>query len=451
MSNPTGPGADALALIDKAEAALAVYKAVYAEHEGGDIPAADVAKADAAFAEFEKHEAAAKALGERAAREARGGELAAYKARLAETSGRVAVAAPMAGSDGRADHSVDYVSKGRKAERFTPTRTLTPTWTAKAEADYTRAFRAWVAGNGNDKGEDRELFTQKALSAGVDNAGGFWITPEVFSTEIISALEDMVVMRQLGTVMPAIPRGTRLVIRTASDLSDAEWTSEITTAAADTATPAGQRALTPHPMGKLVKASNVFLDAYSGGEAYIRDEIAARFAEIEETAFMTGNGQNQPQGVFSSTSSLPTDVTAASATDIVYNDLLDTVYSLKSQYHPGASWIMHRTIRKELAKLVDGNGRPLLEREANAGPETSLLGYPIALSEYAPSSSASTLYVAALGNWKKAYRIVDSLAMRLTRLVELYALTEEVGFVARKETDGMIVDGNGVVRLKMNT
>ena len=320
---------------------------------------------------------------------------------------------------------------------------------AAQEAAYTDVFRRYLSGGMAEMtADDRGLIERKALSMGVDAAGGALVAPEVVMSELIEALEDAVLMRRLGRVLPPLTSAASVRVGTASDLDDATWTSEILTGSADTATPFGARSLTPHPLAKRVKISNTLL-RLSGidVEAWTRGEGANRIAEAEENAFMTGSGAQQPLGVF--TSALPTTVTCASSTDIAYADLVNVEFSLKSQYRPGASWIIHRTIIKELMLLVDGVGRPLLRDVPNAGTRFSLLGYDINESEYAPSSSATTLKVAALGNWKRSYWIVDSLNLTVQRLVELYAETNETGFIFRKETDGMVVDGNGVTLLVM--
>jgi HK97 family phage major capsid protein len=58
------------------------------------------------------------------------------------------------------------------------------------------------------------------------------------------------------------------------------------------------------------------------------------------------------------------------------------------------------------------------------------------MSEYAPSTFTTGLYVGILGDFSK-YWIVDALDMEMQRLVELYAATNQIGFIGRKETDGM--------------
>lgn len=337
--------------------------------------------------------------------------------------------------------------KGGAVQTFTPTPR--GDFDAGAEAAYTALFRQYLRDGADELSkDDRALIRRKGLSVGTDVAGGFLVAPEVMLNDIIQALEDAVIMRKLGRVLPPLTNATSISAPTASDLSDASWTQELATATADTATPFGKRALRPHPLAKLVKVSDTLV-RLSGidVERWVGDEIINRFAAAEENGFMTGTGNNQPEGVF--VSSLPTDVTAASATEIVYNDLSNVAFAIKAQYRPGASWIIHRTILKEISQIKDGEDRPIFGMIPGAGQPLDLLGFPVNVSEYSPSSSATGLYVAALGNWNRAYWIVDSLNFRIQRLVELYAATNEIGFIARKETDGMVVDGNGIARLIM--
>lgn len=339
--------------------------------------------------------------------------------------------------------TVRFKTDGNEVKVFTPTGTRR--FKAEQEVAYTETFRRYLAdGVGALSSEDRQLVEAKALSMGIDAAGGALIAPEVVLSELIETLEDAVLMRRLGRVLPPLTSAASIRVGTASDMDDATWTSEILTGSDDTSTPFGGRSLTPHPLAKRVKISNTLL-RLSGidVEAWVRGEGSNRFSEAEENAFMTGTGAQQPLGLF--TSSIPTTFTCASATDISLPDLVGTVFALKAQYRAGASWIIHRTILKEINLLVDGIGRPLLRETPGSGIGFDLLGYPVNESEYAPSSSATGLKVYALGNWKRAYWIVDTLNLTVQRLDQLYAETNQTGYIFRKETDGMVVDGNGVI------
>ncbi len=68
-----------------------------------------------------------------------------------------------------------------------------------------------------------------------------------------------------------------------------------------------------------------------------------------------------------------------------------------------------------------------------------LLSFPVRQSEYAPNTLTTGLYVGILGDFYAGYWIADSLAIQIQRLIELYAPTNQTGFIARAETDGMPV------------
>ncbi len=448
------PGAAARVLLEEAQSHLEKYKAIHAEFDGKDMPEEKRTEADKHYEEFERFSEKAKARIADDTKAKKATEFEDYRKELNESRGRIPVGAQGAqkSSDDETP-TVVYKAHGQtfgdKPKEYVPSRCITETWTQKSEAAYTDLFRHYIMrGEKGMSSEDFALYRQKALSVGTDTAGGFWVMSEVVASELISALEDLVFMRQIGTVRPPLTQATSISVLTDSGLDDAAWTTELATGSADTATPAGRRTLTPHPLAKRIKISNSYLMmGMVDGESYAREKMAEKFAAAEETAYMEGTGAGQPEGVF--VSALPTDVTAASATDIAYADLVETEFSLHSTYRRGASWIIHRTILKEIHLLVDGVGLPIVRRDPAGGARFDLLGYPVNESEYAPSDSSTGLYVAALGDWKRAYHIQDTLNTRVKRLDELYAESDETGFIGRKETDGMIVDGNGVVRLVM--
>jgi len=76
---------------------------------------------------------------------------------------------------------------------------------------------------------------------------------------------------------------------------------------------------------------------------------------------MTGDGNNKPLGLFTaSADGIPTsrDVsTGNTATEIKIDGLIETKYSVKQQYQPGAEWIFNRLAVKQLAKLKDSDGQ----------------------------------------------------------------------------------------------
>ena len=67
-----------------------------------------------------------------------------------------------------------------------------------------------------------------------------------------------------------------------------------------------------------------------------------------------------------------------------------------------------------------------------------------------PNTFTAGKYVGLLGDLSQ-YWIVDALTMSLQVLYELYAETNQVGFIGRLECDGMPVDANAFARVKLAT
>ena len=68
----------------------------------------------------------------------------------------------------------------------------------------------------------------------------------------------------------------------------------------------------------------------------------------------------------------------------------------------------------------------------------TILEMPFEESEYVPNTFTTGNYVGILGDWS-FYWIADALNMNVQVLTELYAETNQNGYIARKETDGMPV------------
>ncbi len=77
-----------------------------------------------------------------------------------------------------------------------------------------------------------------------------------------------------------------------------------------------------------------------------------------------------------------------------------------------------------------------------------ILELPYFLSEYMPSVLTSGNYYGMLGDFSY-YWIAESLSMQLQRLVELYAVSNQTGYISRAEVDGAPVLEDAFVRLKV--
>lgn len=315
------------------------------------------------------------------------------------------------------------------------------------------AFRAYIIG-GRAALSDSQF---RALNAGSDPEGGFLVAPQKFVQELLKAVDEAVPLRPLATVQTLTEAESLGVPTLATDLNDADWTSEVATGTQDDALRFGKRELRPNPLAKRVLASRTLLrKSTMGAESIVRERLAYKFSITQEKAYMTGDGNKKPLGLFTASAqgiSTARDVNLGAAgalplTNATSDQLIDAKYALKSQYHRRARWMFHRDVLKVVRKLKDGNGQYLWQPGLASDRPDVILDVPFALSEFAPNTIAANNYVGMIGDFS-FYWIVDSLALEIQRLVELYAETNQVGFIGRAESDGMPTLEEPFIRLKV--
>jgi len=292
----------------------------------------------------------------------------------------------------------------------------------------------------------------RALQADADIYGGYLVTPVQFVQDLIKAVDNLVYMRQWATPHQ-VPTAESLGAPSLdNDPADPTWTSELAIGTEDTTMSFGKRELHPHPLAKYIKVSRKLLRQIPEVDALVRDRLGYKFSVVMENAYLNGSGSNQPLGVFVASNdgiSIARDVsTGNTAIEIRFDGLIEAKFTLKPQYWPRAKWLFHRDGLKQVAKLKDGEGQYLWRESVRVGEPDRVLGLPVFMSEYAPNTFTTGLYVGILGDFAY-YWIADALDMDMQRLDELYAATNQIGFVGRMESDGMPVLGEAFVRVKL--
>lgn len=190
------------------------------------------------------------------------------------------------------------------------------------------------------------------------------------------------------------------------------------------------------------------------------ERLAYKFAITEEKGFLLGGGASQPLGVFTASSSgisTARDFSAGNSTTAIGADgLIEALGQLKAPYRadPSCAWCFHRDAVRAIRKLKDTNGQYLWsvagigQASLTDGFLDTILNRPYYESEYAPNTFTTGLYVGIIGAWSYFW-IADALDMTVQRLIELYAATNQVGFIGRKETDGMPVFEEAFSRVKL--
>jgi HK97 family phage major capsid protein len=270
----------------------------------------------------------------------------------------------------------------------------------------------------------------RALNVGTDAAGGF-LVPQDFERRIIDILMEENVMRTLATV---ITSSSDRQIPVVASHGQAYWTAE-EGSFTESDDSFGQKLLSAHKLTVLMKISEELLqDSAFDLETYVASEFARRAGVKEEDAFVAGDGVGKPRGVILDAQ---TGVTAASATAVAADELIDLFHSLRRPYRNRATWLMNDSTVKAIRKLKDTNGDYMWQPGLQAGQPDRLLGRPVAVSAAMPAIGAGAKSI-AFGDYS-FYWIADRQGRVFQRLNELYATTGHVGFRAYQRVDGVLV------------
>lgn len=312
--------------------------------------------------------------------------------------------------------------------------------TGRASDEYKTAFWRVM----RSKSVPHEVFN--ALQVGTESEGGY-LVPDEYEHTLIEALEEQNIFRQLAHVI-STSSGDRKIPVVASK-GTASWIDE-EAAYPESDDSFGQVSIGAYKLATMIKVSEELLnDSVFDVPSYIAREFARRIGAAEEEAFFTGNGTGKPLGILAATGGAETGVTAASATAITMDEVIDLYYSLRAPYRRNAVFIMNDSTVKAIRKLKNGNGDYLWQPSLTAGTPDMLLNRPVYTSAFMPAiaASAKSILFGDLGY----YWVADREGRSFKRLNELYATTGQVGFLASQRVDGKLILPEAVKVLAMKS
>jgi HK97 family phage major capsid protein len=310
---------------------------------------------------------------------------------------------------------------------------------ARAKPGYAKAFGAYLTA----LDARYELAPQefRDLSVGTASQGGYAVPVQEFVPQIIRKLDDL---------FPLIAKATKFEVPQAQSLgvptleanpSDSTWTTEVATGGQDVTMAFGKRELTPWPIAKLLLISRKLMRASPlNMEALIRDRMAYKIGNPVSNALNQGTGANQPLGIFVASSA---GITTGRDTAVISTGALDPDkvitlrHSIRDAYK-NLTWVMHRTTFAKFRSLKATTGQYLwLPSMGLVDVPSTLLDFPYVLDETAPAWTATASnYLMVLGDLSYIWMAI-ALNFDIQRLDELYAATNQVGFIVRAEIDAM--------------
>lgn len=175
---------------------------------------------------------------------------------------------------------------------------------------------------------------------------------------------------------------------------------------------------------------------------YVVNKVAQAFAKWIEKELLIGSSEK-----ITGLSNATQIITAAAATAITSDELIDLQESVPDAYQADAIWIMSKATRTAIRKLKDKDGNYILNKDATAKWGYTLFGKPVYVSDNMPAmtSSKPAIYYGDMSGL--AVKVSENVSIEILR--EKYATQHAVGVVGWIEIDAKIENQQKISVLKM--
>jgi HK97 family phage major capsid protein len=329
------------------------------------------------------------------------------------------------------------------------------------EADDWRTLRlGYVDMKGRTSFGDVE-FEQRDQAKGAGATGGY-VVPAEFQATLVEYLIQAGTARDIGTTQIVTGAGEDLTLPKLTAHGAASWVGE---AGAITATDEtfGTVTLKAYKAVRLVKTSVELLeDSAVDLETLLGRAIGQSIGALENAAYFVGDGSGKPTGMLAASGGVTTYKTLASATAITADELIEAKFTLPIAYRRNARWVIHDSAVLAISKLKDNDGQYIWRTGLQAGEPDVLLGHPVSIDPDLQAFGVASNKFGIFGDFgaywirdvgrvgpRRTSSTADVGAFAVRRLDERFADNLQVGFLAYHRTDGMLLDPNAMVGLRM--
>jgi len=297
--------------------------------------------------------------------------------------------------------------------------------------------------NSNERSMMAELRGTSTQIAGTDSLGGF-LVPQDFSNELDMATLFTGEVERLAKKLNTAG-GALLDYPTINDTAtDANLISEAAAVTVQDMTFANAQ-LSAYNYASQVRVSMQLLqDNAFDLNAFLAEAMGERIARATNAAFTTGTGSSQPQGIITGAT---LGNTAASATAISADDILDLIHSIDPSYRnkPSFGLMANDSVIAAIRALGLGsaNDFPIFIPSMEAGQPDKLFGFNLYYNndmESAITTGKKTLLAADFSK----FVVRSAGGVQMVRLNERYMDELEVGFVSYARKDAKVLDSRAV-------
>jgi HK97 family phage major capsid protein len=336
----------------------------------------------------------------------------------------------------------------------------------------TRAWEKWMRKGGDVQAltmEERsyidfnhmnwDQFTpeQKVMVSGAAELGGFFAGTD-FSDKFIQKLFLISPLRAYADTQTI--GGEKLLIPTeGSTDTNIFWSDEQTGYQASPDPSLGMIEIFARELNGYIKLSKQNLeDSVFDVEAFLLKRLTRQFAQKEGTAFILGDGVARPEGILTNAALSNTGMNIFSGTSashlLLPSDLISLMHVGKSGYRATGTWLMSNSTIGICRLFADTTTRPLWTVFGDEFRET-LFGRPIVEMPDMPNQAGTFPAFTAgqlpvvFGDIGQGYQIVDRVGLTFQTLKELFAIQNQVAFLARVRVGGKVVLPEAISVLKM--
>ena len=272
------------------------------------------------------------------------------------------------------------------------------------------------------------IIRNRAGDANITKTANGAVIPKTIANKIIDAVKDISPLYRMSEKFNVRGQLSIPYVDTANDHIAVAYATEFTDLEAKD-TKLLSVDLTGHLAGVLCKISKSLINATDFDLVnFVVRKIAEAVAVFVDHEIIQGTS-----GKITGMSTAANTVTAASATAVTVNELIELQDKLKSAYQGGAIWVMAPATWTAVKKVLAGTSNYILNDSIEDGFSGRLLGKPVYTSDQ----------VEAMATGKRAVFYVNPAQALATKLVEdsvqilneKYAVQHAVGVVAWYEAD----------------
>jgi len=293
---------------------------------------------------------------------------------------------------------------------------------------------------------------KKDLYAGDATTGGFFA-----ATDFMNELKEyqLLISKVRGICRVQQTSGEKVQMPSLANDTDAYWATEQSSYTASNDPSVGMINIPVHEMrGRLRISEQNLEDSLFDLESFIKERLTLKFTQLEGNAFIRGNGNGKPRGLFSYnikasasysggsagknnvTDAIPYVASGQSST-ITADSILNVAMDLKEAYDANSTYIFTRGTLNQIRLFKDTQGRPLWMPFGSDNLPATIYNRPYIEMPDMDEIGANT-YPIAVGDFSN-YMIVDRITMNMRQLNELYAEQGLVGFIARMRVGGDVL------------